>query len=189
MRKKLRLYGLLLPLILSAACSPVIAADAAQQSQKPANATEITSAVPTQDAPDFCPVTRPPEPPFVPPEPYPSEAPYGQFWYGDNGLWTALHPDGRWYALPHGANGYSQKVFWWREGYDMTHEPQPQIVVTTRRLDGDAPTFVTERGTNGYHADMGQFMLTGVEIPSAGCWEIIATYGNHTLSFAVSVEP
>ena len=39
-----------------------------------------------------CPVTVP-TPGFVPPEPYPSEPPLGQVWYGTRGLWTLLDPE------------------------------------------------------------------------------------------------
>jgi hypothetical protein len=100
-----------------------------------------------------------------------------------------LQPDGRWYALPRDKDGYTQKVFLWSEGYDMAAEPQPEITMSGRRLDGDAPAFETPGGTNGYHADMGEFMLTGVVIPTTGCWEITGRYGQAELSFVVWVTP
>jgi hypothetical protein len=145
--------------------------------------------LPTPPPPADCPVTQPQDPLFVPPEPYASTAPYGEFWYGTNDLWTMLQPDGLWYALPYDGDGYGQKVFWWREGYDAKTEPQPQITLSGRRLDGDAPAFEQTGGTNGYHADMGEFMLTGVTIPTAGCWEITGRYGQAELSFVVLVAP
>jgi hypothetical protein len=147
------------------------------------------SLFPTPPPPDDCPITPPPDPAFVPPEPYAHTAPYGEFWYGTNDLWTMLPPDGRWYDLPLSKDGYAQKVFWWREGYDMRTEQQPQITMSGRRLDGDAPAFEHTGGTNGYHADMGEFMLTGVIIPTTGCWEITGRYGAAELSFVVWVAP
>lgn len=172
--------------ILLAACSASIAAREMEEAQ-------ATPAAPTplpQDPPAACPITQPPDPAFTPPEPYPAVAPYGEFWYGTNELWTMLFPDGRWYALPHDEHGYGQKVFLWREGYDMTEENQPQITMSGRRLDDDGQTFVGETGgTNGYHADMGEFMLTGVSVPTAGCWELTAHYRDATLSFVVWVAP
>jgi hypothetical protein len=36
---------------------------------------------------------------------------------------------------------------------------------------------------------MGQFMLTGVEVPAAGCWEITGRYDQTELSFVVWVAP
>ncbi len=180
------LFALFLPwVVLLTACSAPLAAREAEEAQ-------ATPAAPTplpQDPPAACPITQPPDPAFTPPQPYPAVAPYGEFWYGTNELWTMLFPDGRWYALPHDEHGYGQKVFWWREGYDMTTENQPQITVTGRRLDADAPAFELTGGTNGYHADMGQFMLTGVSIPTAGCWEITGHYREATLSFVVWVAP
>jgi hypothetical protein len=164
----------------------LVAMDAPAPTAAPA--LTVPSLIPTSPLAD-CPVTQPQDPLFVPPEPYASIAPYGEFWYGTNDLWTMLQPDGQWYALPHDGDGYGQKVFWWREGYDMRTEQQPQITVSGRRLDGDAPAFEQTGGTNGYHADMGEFMLTGVEVPTAGCWEITGRYGQAELSFVVWVAP
>lgn len=169
-----------LPLLLAACGAPLAAREA------------VGNTTPTplpQLPPDTCPITQPQDPIFVPPEPYPEQAPYGNFWYGGNDLWTSLQPNGRWYALPHDEKGYGQKVFFWREGFDMTKENQPQITISGRRLDGDAPTFEETGGTNGYHGDMGQFMLTGVTIPTAGCWELTARYNEAQLSFVVWVVP
>jgi hypothetical protein len=41
-----------------------------------------------------CPVTVPPQPGFVPPEPYPPESPFDEVRYGTPELWTNLDPDG-----------------------------------------------------------------------------------------------
>ncbi len=179
--KRLTLALLWLCTLLLAACNAPLAA---REAEEPVTPNPLP-----QDPPTACPITQPPDPAFTPPEPYPAEAPYGEFWYGTNGLWTMLFPEGRWYALPHEEHGYGQKVFWWREGYDMTTENQPQITVSGRRLDADAPAFEQTGGTNGYHADMGQFMLTGVAIPTAGCWEITGHYRDAALSFVVWVAP
>ncbi len=124
-----------------------------------------------------------------PPEPYAPIAPNGNIWYGSNELWTWLLPDGSWNNLPHSEEGYVQKVFWWMEGYDQRIEPSPQITVTSRRLDGDSAVYEQTGGTNGFHDDMGQFMLTGVAIPSPGCWEITGYYRKTSLSFVVWVGP
>lgn len=142
-----------------------------------------------QYPPDDCPITRPPEPAFVPPEPYPPVAPYGEFWYGSDTLWALLQPDGRWYALPSDEKGYGQKVLWFREGYDMTTEQRPAITISGRRLGSSAPEFEQTGGTNGFHPDVGEFMLTGVTIPDAGCWEITGFYRKSSLSFVVWVAP
>lgn len=188
MTNRLFLCLLLLPVLALAACSPALAAhDTAPAS----DSAPTTAAPPTplpQYPPDDCPITQPPDPPFTPPEPYPAVAPYGEFWYGSDTLWALLQPDGRWYALPRDEKGYGQKVLWFREGYDMTTEQKPLITVSGRRLDGDG-AFEQSGATNGHHPDVGMFMLTGVTVPAAGCWEITGHYGESSLSFVVWVAP
>lgn len=138
------------------------------------------------ELPATCPLTTQPQQPFTPPAPYPPNAPYaGQFWYGTEALWTMLPADGRWDQLAHG-----EKVWWWRAGYDGTEEPQPELQVTARRLDGKAR--VAQSGppaTNGYHRDFHWAMLTGLEVAGSGCWEITGRYQGEELTFVVSVAP
>ena len=102
---------------------------------------------------------------------------------GDEAAWTMLRADGRWWHLPHTEAGYTQKVFWWRE------EPQPELTVTGRRLDGPAPPLRASRATNAFHPSFGSAMLVGVDTPTLGCWEITGRYGGHELSFVVWVAP
>jgi hypothetical protein len=187
-----RLFQFLWPLVtlLAAACgSPIAASDPDPTTVLPTAAALSTLTPFPQFPPDSCPITQPPDPAYVPPEPHPTEAPYGDFWYGADTLWTLLRPDGRWHSLPQDEHGYGQKVLWFREGYDMTTEQQPALTVTGRRLDGDGATFETSDATNGYHADVGEFMLTGIAVPGAGCWEITGHYPKSSLSFVVWVSP
>lgn len=143
-----------------------------------------------QDPPSVCPVTRPPDPPFTPPQPYSPDGPFpSQFWYGTDALWTAIPRDGVWSALPHNPEGYTQKVFWWRNGYSWTEEPEPQLSVTGRRLDMPAPPLNVSRATNAFAADIGSAMLVGVDFPTLGCWEITGHYADTELSFVVWVAP
>ena len=160
-----------------------------------ANPTPATmpTAAPT-DTPEMtgaenCPTTQPPESPFVPPEPYPETAPSGGFWYGTNELWTDLRTGGIWYGLPKTDTGYGNKIALWHEGYSQTEEPQPEITLSAQRLDGEAAVEPIVYGTNAYHPDYGQFMMTGITLPALGCWEISAEYKEATLSFIVWVAP
>jgi hypothetical protein len=160
-------------------------------SQFPATLQQTVTPTAIQEAPATCPVTRPPEVPFVPPAPYPAKLPpgyVGQFWYGTLKLWTMLMADGVWYALPLSTAGYTQKVFWWRQGYNMDAEPAPQLTVTGRRLDATAPPLVASQATNA-SADFGQAILVGIDVPTLGCWEITGHYHGHELSFIVWVAP
>jgi hypothetical protein len=97
-----------------------------------------------------------------------------------------LGAEGAWSRLPHTEAGYSQKVFWWRQGYSAAAELTPQLTVTGKRLDAAAPPLVASSATNA-SADFGDAMLVGVDIPTLGCWEIIGHYQGHELSFVVWV--
>lgn len=134
-----------------------------------------------------CPVTAPSDVPFTPPEPYPLQAAGDYFWYGTESLWTALPQDGAWSALPHDAEGYSQKVLWWHAGYSPTEEPEPKLLVTGRRLDAPAPTLIVSEPTNAMSEEILSAMLVGVTFPTAGCWEITGRYTGAELSFVVWV--
>lgn len=141
------------------------------------------------DPPANCPITVPQDPPFIPPAPYDSLGFEGEFWYGSTSLWTAVRQNGIWEALPHNPTGYTQKVFWWREGYVWNEEPQPELTVTGERLDLSAPPLIVSRATNAYAADIGSAMLVGVDFPTLGCWKIRGKYAEAELSFVVWVAP
>jgi hypothetical protein len=130
-----------------------------------------------------CPVTAPPEPPFVPPAPFPAVPPNaGEFWYGTAALWTTLPEDGAWGQLARG-----EKFFWWSAEYDVKAELVPDLTITGRRLDAEAPSFETSEATNASHKSFGTAMLVGVELPTPGCWEITGTYRGERLSLVVLV--
>ncbi|MBA3943429.1 MAG: hypothetical protein H0X37_02570 [Herpetosiphonaceae bacterium] len=133
-----------------------------------------------------CPVTRPPNPPFVPPPPYLSSPPSldpHDFWYGTGELWTNLPKDDVWGQLPHEDAGFTQKVFWYQD-FD---KPESGLTVTGRRLDAAAPPLLVSPTIDG-----GGFLgatLTGVDFPTLGCWEITGHLKGHDLRFVVEVAP
>ena len=143
----------------------------------------------SEKPPDTCPVTKPPDPPFTPPQPYSASAPGTDFWFGTDSLWTAIPQDGVWNALPHNPEGYTQKVFWWRKGYSWTAEPEPQLTVIGRRLDTSAPPLLVSKATNACAEDIQSAMLVGVDFPTLGCWEITGQYAEDEVSFVVWVAP
>lgn len=171
-----------------AASSPTAAAPLPSATQVPLAAA---SAEPVpREPPASCPVTQPPTQPFVPPQPWPAQAPYaGELWYGTRELWTMVRHDGTWWGLPKNLAGYTQKVFWWRDGYVWTDEPQLALTATGRRLDASAPPLVVSRATNAFHEDFQSAMLIGVDFPTLGCWEITGRHAGAELSFVVWVAP
>jgi hypothetical protein len=192
--------SLLILATLLASCAPKAAAQPASvKALENPTATallEITETVPTQaevvphHPPASCPITVPQNPPFTAPEPYSPNSPFdSNFWYGSNALWTDLPMDGIWYALPHNPEGYTQKVFWWREGYIWNKEPEPELTVSGERLDAAAPPLIVSRATNAYAGDIGSAMLVGVDFPTLGCWKLTGKYADAELSFIVWVAP
>lgn len=140
--------------------------------------------------PSDCPLTVSQDPPFTPPAPYDTLGFKGDFWFGSDPLWTAISRGGIWNGLPYEpSSGYTQKIFWWREGYVWTEEPQPDLIVTGKRLDAEAPPLRVFPATNAYASDIGSAMLTGVEFPTVGCWKITGQYRDTELSFVVWVAP
>lgn len=148
--------------------------------------SELVSSIPPAD----CPVTLPSDPAFNAPEPYASLAPWpGIFWYGAEHLWTALHENGVWEGLPKNPDGYTQKIMWWSRLYSLKDELEPALVVMGRRLDATSPALRFYGTTNAMADDIGEAMLTGVEFPTAGCWEVTGQYKKSGLTFVVWIAP
>ena len=139
-----------------------------------------------------CLTTLAPNPPFVPPIQYPAGAPAsGTFWYGTDELWTALSVDGKWKM--EGAV-YTTKLVFWGRRFDWRKEFEPKLIVTGKRLDGDAPSIAVSHANAVFVPGnspgmMPPGMMTGLDVPTAGCWEFTVHYRGHTLTFVVSVEP
>ena len=166
----------------------VQAAAAIQAGETDAQVSPEKSAQNVTTEQEGCPVTQTTDPPFTPPPPY-GEPESGFFWYGSPELWTMLPEDGAWADLPLNETGYTQKVFWGRQGYDYLTEPEPDLVVTGKRLDEPAALLAASKATNAYQDPNQSFMLVGVDFPSPGCWEITGQYGDNSLSFVVWVAP
>jgi hypothetical protein len=175
-----------LPLLFAAlalrmtACNP-LGASAAGEADMKASPDPILAVA----GPSDCPVTQPPEPPFIPPSPWPAQPPGSdEFWFGDAGLWTALPTSGSWRQLALG-----EKFWWWSEAFDVRENATPDLTVTAKRLNGDAPAFRVSEATNGYHESFNWAMLIGVGLPSPGCWEVTGQYKGHQLSLVLWVPP
>jgi hypothetical protein len=53
-----------------------------------------------------------------------------EFWFGTKALWTILPEGGAWRGLPHYTPDdptFRQKLLYWRKGYVVRTEPQPEV--------------------------------------------------------------
>jgi hypothetical protein len=189
---KISILSILFLAPLLAACAGNAAAEAnvtsptsTPEKVQPTATPEVFSKTP----PASCPKTIPQEPPFVPPAPYDAPGFEGDFWYGTDSLWTAVPHSGNWAGLPLNPGGYTQKVFWWRDGYVWNEEPEPDLIVTGERLDAEAPPLEASKATNAYASDIGSAMLVGVDFPTPGCWKITGRYAEAELSFVIWIAP
>jgi hypothetical protein len=194
MKRKSFISSILVTVTLLGACMPQ--GSSKLENQIPTIRTQTTIAAGTVQAenlvsspPVDCPATVPQDPAFVPPSPYDQLDFDGEFWYGSGSLWTSLRLDGTWSDLPHDSSGYTQKVFWWREGYEKEEEPEPALAVTAERIDAKAPRGESSQATNASSSAIGTAMLIGLNLPTPGCWKVTGQYGNAELSFVVRVVP
>ncbi len=145
--------------------------------------TRLTAA----DIPVKCAVTAAPIPRFIPGAGYSSYAGENSFLYGTNSLWTVVMNPGAWKL---GRDG--TKLPYFRQGYDYMKEQAPLLTVVARRMDAAAPLVFADGASGGMAKGKdpsGMFMVTGIAIPAAGCWELSAHYRSQTLTYVVRVEP
>lgn len=146
----------------------------------------------SRSVPESCPVTRPPERAFVPPPPYPSEHDSTAFWFGSEKLWVQLPTNGTWSHLGHYRptdTAFRQKIQWWRKGYDWRRENPPKLTITGRRLDSAAPPLASDDHANAGGMGDHAFIMSGVDIPTLGCWQITGDYNGDKLTFVIWVAP
>ena len=150
----------------------------------------VQTAIALFTPPVDCPVTTPGNVSFRAPAPHSPVAPWeGLFWYGTDGLWTTLHTDGVWTTLPKAPDGYTQKIVWWSTFFSLKDEPKPALVVSGQRLDAKSEPLRFYGATNMIEEEAGEAMLTGVEFPTLGCWEVRAEYKKSELKFVVWIAP
>jgi hypothetical protein len=134
--------------------------------------------------PSTCPVTSLFDKPLVPPYPYPPNPYPGGSWFGSDRLWI-VGPPVVWKGLSHSTPNdptFTQKMQWWRQGYDPRIEPIPKLKITGRRLDAPARPLITEvSSTDGARPSM----MVGMNFPTLGCWEITGRYEDDELTFVV----
>ena len=114
------------------------------------------------------------------------------FWFGTEKLWLELPKSGVWegWRGPEPGKGprsgpLTAKLFWWSVDYNPRRDGNPDLTVTARRLDGEAPPVLA----NEAHNAIGSAMSDGIFLPTPGCWEITGEYKGQKLSFVVWVTP
>jgi hypothetical protein len=148
-----------------------------------------------QLVPASCPVTVRPAKPFTPPSQYELEDDVNGFWLGTEKLWTVLRTSGIWEWAPHPpgheneVQPLTEKTFWGSVDFNWRTEWPVKLRVTGRRLDGSAPPLLTMRSTNAFVDGPAPAMLSGVFVPTPGCWEITGEYRGEKLSYVVWVRP
>lgn len=109
--------------------------------------------------------------------------PKSENWYGSESLAVQLPPSGTWPTTAPGAL-IAVKLFWWSAGFRPGMESN--LSVTIRELSGAAATAVISKPTNAHAASLGGWtMLTGIDFPQPGCWEITGKYHGQRLTFVV----
>ena len=178
-----RKFALLAICFILAGCNPFAITE---RTTVPA---DVDASGPTPiEALEECPATRPPDPAFAPQMGIAPEQ--GYFFYGSDALWTTLPISGVWEALPQSEQGFTQKMFWWSEDFDISVEINPSLTVTALLLDdkNTQPLMTASSpATTGQHGT-GSFMLVGMDFPSAGCWQVTGAYRNATLVFSILVK-
>ena len=142
-----------------------------------------------------CPVTIPND--SQPPPGGGSIGPGSLVTYGNGQLWTIVPQDGIWRVDDRSmrADGsIATKFVWWRRVVERTTSMVNGVVtaettfagelsITGRRLDGPAPAATAQTQPEGVHVG------STITFPVGGCWEVIGTAGEDSLTFTVYVLP
>ena len=109
--------------------------------------------------------------------------PESENWYGSEGLAVMVPGNRAWGTT--GANALiAVKLFWWSAGFKPGMESN--LNVSIRNLGGKLIDAVVSDPTNAHAESLGGWsMLTGIDFPSAGCWEITGAYLGQTLTFVI----
>jgi hypothetical protein len=143
---------------------------------------------------DSCPVTKAPIPALVPPTPYNSSPLSGGFLLGSKSLWTFVNTRAFSPNPSRPAGPYTFKLVYWHPGLNWHHTADANyLTVIARRLDAPAASVVfTHRANMVGHLSAETpdevAMMTGLDLPSGGCWEIAADFKGEQLNYVISLR-
>jgi hypothetical protein len=104
-------------------------------------------------------------------------------WFGTDSFAAQLPAGGVWPTTEPG-HLIAVKLIWRSAGFKPGMETN--LAVTVKPLNGAQATAVVLGNTNAYAGDFGGWaMMTGIDLPSAGCWEITGRYRGEELRFVV----
>jgi hypothetical protein len=104
-------------------------------------------------------------------------------WYGSESFAASLPARGVWPTTAPG-NLIAVKLIWRSAGFRPGMEAN--LDVTVKPLNGSQPTAVVVGNTNAHAESFGGWaMMTGLDFPNAGCWEITGRYRGEELRFVV----
>jgi len=127
-----------------------------------------------------CPVTTSSDGPYV------DGWPQSQGWFGTEKFAIVLPRDGVWPTTKPG-HRISVKLFWYVDGFEPGLEREFEAKI--RRLDNGPNDAKISRTTNAGGPSLGAWtVLTGIDFPSEGCWEISGNFRGKTLVFVVRTE-
>ena len=66
---------------------------------------------------------------------------------------------------------------------------RPRRIPSAERIDSPAAPLQTDGKGNGSWTKDDQFIMTGINFPTTGCWEVTGRYENDELTFVVWVSP
>jgi hypothetical protein len=137
-----------------------------------------------------CAVTKPPNQVFVPAPPYAATPGQAEFYFGSDDFWTTLPNDGVW-ETQHDHSTYDRnKIVWFSKDYWWLSGMEKDLAVDAKRLDGAAKAVHMTWATNAFLPERQESaMLSEIEFPATGCWEVTAHYQSHELKFVVWVMP
>lgn len=153
--------------------------------------TLVAFALPAFPA-DSCPVTKRPRRALLPPAPYNSSPLSGGFLVGSESLWTFVNT----YADDPRPGGppYAFKLIYWHPGLNWHHTDEANgLTIVARRLNAPSSPIVSTHGASM----IGHFsarapdeiaMMTGLDLPSSGCWEIAAEFKGVHLNYVISLR-